>query len=247
MPKVKPLVVPLSLLIILSTYYLSQPWIQTKPTFQLGIFLVSKCSDNVCLEINPYVELTNVVFYLAGWDSSNSTPYAREVESYFSPYRNHKAVLLARKALRAGLSYDAIPKFALELNSTEWSEYLIARVHGNEKLLNELARAIEEFVQDSNFLDFYENHKEFYREQIRLFFRENPNVFDIPHFVGEFFGEKQKRWVFILQPLEMYYNYGGSINSTVYAFLGVCSVSGGSPQYCNASVHEMAHSFINLP
>lgn len=92
-----------------------------------------------------------------------------EVQLYFSLYRNHKAVFLVRKALRAGLSYDAIPKFVLELNSTEWSGYLIERVHGNKKLLNELAVAIKEFAEESNFSRFYENYREFYKEQIMLF------------------------------------------------------------------------------
>ncbi|ASJ11626.1 hypothetical protein A3L14_01415 [Thermococcus thioreducens] len=154
-------------------------------------------------------------------------------------------MLLARKALRAGLSYDAIPKFALELNFTEWSGYLIGRVHGNKKLLNELAMAIKDFAQDSNFSTFYENHEAFYRVQIRLFLKENPDVFNIPHFEEKFFGEKWKRWVFVLQPLEAYYSYSAWRNNTVYAFLGVCSFSNGTLYYCSASAHELAHSFVN--
>lgn len=43
----------------------------------------------------------------------------------------------------------------------------------------------------------------------------------------------------------MYYSYSGSINGTVYAFFGVCSVSGGVPSYCSVSAHELAHSFVN--
>ncbi|WP_167912971.1 DUF4932 domain-containing protein [Thermococcus sp. 21S7] len=236
---------PLSLLIILSTYYLTQSWVQTKPIFQLGLSPVSECSGNVCVEVNPYTELTNIVFQLAGWNSGNVTPYSQEVESYFSPYRDHRAVLLAKKALREGLEYDAIPKFAMGLNSTEWSSYLVGRVHGNERLLNELAMAIKDFAQESNFSSFYRNHKEFYMEQIGLFLKENPDSFAIPRFEEMFFREKRTRWVFVLQPLEVYYSYGGWTNDTVYAFLGVCSFSNGTYSYCSASAHEFAHSFVN--
>ncbi|WP_456394108.1 DUF4932 domain-containing protein [Thermococcus sp.] len=245
MPKVKPLVVPLFLVVLLFTYYLTQSHIPPKPDFRLNVSPVSECSGNVCVEINPYVELTDVVFHLASWNPNNATPYTREVESYFSPYRNHRAVLLAKKAMKEGLEYDAIPKFAMELNSTGWSVYLTGRIHGDEKLLNELAIAIKDFARNSNFSTFYENHREFYREQIRLFLKENPDVFNIPHFEEKFFGEKRKRWVFVLQPLEAYYSYSDWRNNTVYAFLGVCSFSNGTLYYCSASAHELAHSFVN--
>lgn len=235
---------PLPLMLLL-LWYFTYPSTQPKPDFQLNISPISECSGNVCVEVNPYIELTDAVFHLAGWNSDNVTPYSQEVESYFFPYQNHRAVLFAKKALKEGLEYDAIPKFALELNSTEWSEYLIARVHGNEKLLNELARAIEEFAQDSNFSDFYENHKEFYREQIRLFLKENSDVFNLPHFEEKFFREKRNRWVFVLQPQGAYYSYSGWKNNTVYAFLGVCSFSNETFSYCSASAHELAHSFVN--
>ncbi len=245
MPKVKPLVVPLSLLVLLFAYYLTQSHAPPKPDFQLNISPISECSGNVCVEVNPYIELTDVVFHLAGWNSGNVTPYSQEVESYFSPYRNHRAVLLAKKALKEGLEYDAIPKFAMELNSTEWSTYLVRRVHGNEKLLNELTMAMKDFAQESNFSAFYEDHSGFYREQIRFFFKENPDIFNLPHFEEKFFRENRNRWIFVLQPLEAYYSYSGWKNNTVYAFLGVCSFSNRTFSYCSASAHELAHSFVN--
>ena len=245
MSRAKLLLVPLSLLVLLFAFYLSQSHVPPKPDFQLNLSPVSKCSGNVCIEVNPYTELTHVVFHLAGWNSNNITPYAQEVESYFSPYRNHKAVLLARKALREGLGYDAIPWFAMELNSTKWSAHLVERVHGDKKLLNELAVAIKDFVRESNFSAFYESHKEFYREQIGLFLKENPDVFSLPRFEENFFRERKNRWIFVLQPLEVYYSYGGWTNDTVYAFLGVCSFSNGTYSYCSASAHELAHSFVN--
>ncbi|WP_084606327.1 DUF4932 domain-containing protein [Thermococcus nautili] len=244
-PRAKHVLVPLSLLALLFAFYLAQSHVPPKPDFQLNLSPVSECSGNVCVEVNPYTELTNVVFHLAGWNSNNATPYSREAGSYFSPYGNHRAVLLAKKALREGLGYDAIPKFAMELNSTEWSAYLVRRVHGDKKLLNELATAIKDFARDSNFSAFYESHKEFYREQIGLFLKENPDVFSLPRFEENFFREKKSRWIFVLQPLEVYYSYGGWTNNTVYAFLGVCSFSNGTYSYCSASTHELAHSFVN--
>jgi len=246
MPKVKLLIMPLSLLALFLAFYLTQLHVPQKPDFQLNLSPVSECSGNICVEVDPYTELTNVVFHLAGWNSNNATPYAQEVESYFSPYRNHRAVFLARKALREGLRYDAILRFAMELNSTEWSAHLVERVHGDKKLLNELAIAIKDFAQESNFSAFYENHKEFYREQVGLFLKENPDIFSLPRFEENFFREKKSRWIFVLQPLEVvYYSYGGWTNDTVYAFLGVCSFSNGTYSYCTASAHELAHSFVN--
>ena len=245
MSKAELLLVPLSFLVLILVFYLAQPHVPPKPDFQLNISPVSECSGNVCVEVNPYVELTEAVFHLAGWNSGNTTPYTREVESYFAPYRSHRAVLLAKKALDSGLVYDAIPKFAMGLNSTEWDSYLIKRVHGDEKLLNELAKAMKEFTKEANFSAFYESHREFYREQIGLFLKENPNFTAIPRFEENFFGEKKSRWVFVLQPSEAYYSYSGWRNGTVYAFLGVCSFSNGTYSYCSASAHEFAHSFVN--
>lgn len=245
MSRAKLLLVPLSLLVLLFACYLTQSPVPPKPDFQLNVSPISECSGNVCVEVNPYTELTNVVFHLAGWNSNNLTPYSQEVNSHFAPYRNHRAVLLARKALREGLGYDAIPRFAMELNSTEWSINLVERVHGDKKLLNELATAMKDFARESNFSAFYESHRGFYREQIGLFLRENPDVFSLPRFEENFFREKKSHWIFVLQPLEVYYSYGGWKNSTVYAFLGVCSFSNGTYSYCSASAHELAHSFVN--
>ena len=232
-------------LLVLPAYYFINHNTGAKTPLQLDLSPVVECNGDVCVEVSPYIELTDVVFHFAGWNSDNVTPYSQEVESYFSPYRNHRAILLAKKALRAGLEYDAIPKFAMELNSTEWSPYIVRRVHGNEKLLNELATAMRDFARESNFSAFYESHRDFYKEQIRLFLKENSDVLSLPHFEEMFFGEKKKRWVFILQPLEMYYSYSGWKNNTVYAFIGICSVSNETISYCGASAHELAHSFVN--
>lgn len=241
MPDVKSLMVPLLILLIFFAYYITPSGVQQKPVIHLNLSPISDCSGNVCVEVNPYLELTDVVFHMAGWNY-NDTPYAREAMSYFSPYKNHKAVLLARKAMKKGLKYDAIPRFAMQLNSTEWDEHLIGRVHGDEKLLNELALAMKEFARDSNFSGFYEGHGKFYEGQINLSLKENPNLFSIPNFEENFFGGRKERYVFVLQPLEMYSSYGGYMDGgTVYGFLGVCS----NGSYCDASVHELAHSFVN--
>jgi len=245
--KVSPYIVPfLIVILILSVFHYQYPL--NKPVINLNTKIVSECTlTDICVEINPNVELVEVVFYLAGWNNfSNSTyQYVRDVNNYFKGYKDHAAVKLAKKAIKKGLIYDAIPKFALELNSEEWSDYIVQRVNGDRDLLNKLAKAIGEFAKETNFTKFYNLHKEFYSAQIERFTKEHPTYKELPKFEEAFFGEKARGWHFVLQPLQLYYSYAGSFNRTIYGFIGICAFFNKTPIYCNASAHEFAHSFVN--
>lgn len=219
-----------------------------KPIVQLGIKPVSECYSNVCIEVNPNIELVEIVFYLAGWNNfpNMDYTYVKDVNLYFRDYQNSSAVMLAKKAIKAGLIYDAIPKFALELDNRTWNKNMLNRVNNNEKLLNELALAINKFANNTNFTKFYTDHRLFYDDQIRLFVQEHPEYKEIPKFIESFFGRKKNKWIFILQPLQFHYSYAGPEKQEMYAFLGICSfINNTTPLYCNASAHEFAHAFVN--
>ncbi|WP_456398821.1 DUF4932 domain-containing protein [Palaeococcus sp. (in: euryarchaeotes)] len=228
-----------------------------------------KISGNVYVLIDPRVELVEIIYRLSdsGWYhqtgvapeklSVDGYGYVMGVDEYFGRYKDAKAVQMVRKLSKNGLTYDAIPRFAIHLNpetfelERNWSDMLRDRPWLAEKELNEFADAVKEFAEETNFWEFYNGHLEFYNRTIEEFLKENPNLADIPKFEEEFFGEKPKGWYIVLQTALARHSFGGWIgkgkDKEIYGFLGICHLDRfeGIPRFCPALVHEFAHSFVN--
>ena len=63
-------------LLVPPAYYFINHSTGKETLLQLNLSPVVECNGSVCVEVNPYIELTDVVFHLAGWDPGNVTPYS---------------------------------------------------------------------------------------------------------------------------------------------------------------------------
>ncbi|WP_048146715.1 DUF4932 domain-containing protein [Pyrococcus abyssi] len=233
-----------------------------------------KLSERVYVEIDPRVELVEIIYRISGVEwyrenvdpsrigiSKEDYPYIRDIDLYFEKYRDLKAVKMVSSMVRMGLTYDAIPKFALHLNmknfskAKDWEDMLKSRVNLDMKKLDEFAEAIAEFANKTNFWKFYNEHGEFYNSTLQEFVTENKGIAELVQLEEEFFGERASSWHIILQPTFCCHGYAYYFQTNdgkhVYAFLGIESVVEGIPLVkatSNSSsflAHEFAHSFVN--
>src|SRR5437879_6744266 len=72
-------------------------------------------------KVDPRVELLSIVFRLAGNSEYNMSPlktYTADIDAYFSPYKDHPAVTLARKlASERDVGFDAVMGMSVRLSS----------------------------------------------------------------------------------------------------------------------------------
>src|SRR5438046_2918512 len=70
--------------------------------------------------VDPRVELLSIVFRLAGNSEYNMSPlktYTADIDAYFSPYKEHPAVVLARKlASERDVGFDTVMNLAVHLS-----------------------------------------------------------------------------------------------------------------------------------
>ncbi len=202
-------------------------------------------------EVSPYLTGANIYSY----------PYLKDVSDYFGNYTNDTAVQLVYKVVQNGLTYDAVPEFALHLNpvnfskNTNWSDMLRLRPDLNTTLLDEFAEAVSKFANETDFCRFYNEHRAFYNKTLQEFAKNDEILLNITQFEENFFGENASSWTII--PLTLMSHHGFAYyfdkdgSKRVYAFLGFGSVHDGVPVVnINGNgvtflVHEFAHSFVN--
>ncbi|EHR79548.1 hypothetical protein OCC_09139 [Thermococcus litoralis DSM 5473] len=243
----------------------SQPSNATNESLNL---VKRQLSDNVYVSVDPRVELVEIIYRISGseWYKERVAPekagvspenyeYLKDIDEYFGKYKGLRAVEMAGKLSERGLTYDALPKFAVHLNPDtfelegNWSDMLKDRPWLDEEELNEFAEAVREFAEETDFWKFYNENVEFYNATINEFVRENLDLAKIPKFEEEFFGEKATSWNIILQMGLAHHSFGGWLEGKeekeIYSFLGICRFEENLPEFCGASVHEFAHSFVN--
>ncbi len=231
-------------------------------------------SSRVHVEIDPRLELVQIIYFLSNSDwyrkhaspyragaNPYNYPYLRDVLNYFGNYTNATAVRMVPEMVNNSLAYDAIPEFALHLNPVNfsrdmnWSDMLRLRPWLNVTLLNEFARAVAQFANETDFWRFYNEHRAFYNETLLEFEANGRRILNVTRFEENFFGENTSSWTIVPLTLIAYDGFGYHLNEggkkRIYAFLGFDRIEGGVPRvYLSRTgitflVHEFAHSFVN--
>ena len=232
-------------------------------------------SPRVHIEIDPRVELIQVIYFIANpkWYQERVSPYLvpaasrgyaylGDVAEYFGNYTNATAVRMVPMMVQQGIAYDAIPEFALHLDPVNfskdmnWSDMLQYRPWLNTTLLDEFAGAVAQFANETDFWKFYNEQRAFYNETLRRFEEGNgETILNVTRFEESFFGENASSWTIVPLTLMSRGGYGIHMNRKggkyVYAFLGFGDVKDGIPiVYLSGDgitflVHEFAHSFVN--
>ena len=132
--------------------------------------------DPVPVRMDLRVELLTLVWRLIGSTEFNqpaaNSAYARAMDEWFGPAREHRACALARglRMLR-GISHNAVPDLAVHLTPLPelalrmpldpWPERLDQRWRGTD--IEAFLKALRSFAQETGFSEFVAEHEGLYR------------------------------------------------------------------------------------
>lgn len=152
-------------------------------------------SPRVLVTISPNTELLSVVYYLAFGRGDpfviDRGGYLDEVDSYFAPYRNHRAVKMLREHLdrASSISEKDMLLYSLEyylLLCTEPPELQPWATIDDPWTLDFIG-ALRDFARESNFMAFYRDHQDYYTEDLEIY--ENAlSLLPPDEFMGRYMG-----------------------------------------------------------
>jgi hypothetical protein len=134
--------------------------------------------DSVTYEIPEVSELFHVVAALTPFGQGNieiidkSTEYYRQVIDYFEAYQDHPIINKIQKQLRRNrynrLKMDACGFLFSENGNIEKDITYPTLSFESKNWLEPYIEQLEDFSKQSDFRTFYENHKDYYAQQISL-------------------------------------------------------------------------------
>lgn len=161
-------------------------------------------SSSVTLEINPNAELLGVVYYLAFGNDTfvvDRGDYIREVEAYFGEYRNSRVVSIIQDYFSNARSISERDYYLMMLEY-----YLLLCSEPPElKPLTDLdypwfeevfLPALRSFAEDTNFMEFYRSHQNYYEEDLSIY-RRALSLLPPDDFMAEQAGVSNVRYVFL--------------------------------------------------
>ncbi|HHT72228.1 MAG TPA: DUF4932 domain-containing protein [Firmicutes bacterium] len=219
------------------------------------------------LRISPEMELLAGVLTQTSWMDNRGpqgpgNEYFRALKAFFAGYKEHKAVAIAEEFSKTGFTFDAPPAFICHLGplpglelAYEYSDYLIGRAGGREKL-EEFRLALIGLARESNFLEFFAQWEPYLDESLapsREGFREDV----LTEWLQEFFGWSAGEFHLIMAP-SMFPGGGYGANATdqdgrmvVFQIIRENGSSSDRPEFPTSTnlelltIHELGHSFVN--
>jgi hypothetical protein len=210
----------------------------------------------------------SIVFRLAGnneYTQGRVPSYLDAIDRYFGPYRDHKAVQIARQLRNTdGVSFDAPMNLAVRLKDVEsLSERvpfdrsdsgLDGRWHGVKA--RAFVDALRSFVTDARFSEFLKSQQALYDltdSRLRKFVETN---LDLPWYTRFFGARSPLRFIIVPGLVNGGPSYGASVVAEdgvteMYAIPGVFEVDAeGLPRFSSVAflqttVHEFVHSYTN--
>ena len=249
--------------------------------FKHGLFILSliclsclngsnSSSDDyrIKVHVDPTVELFCTIHRLAqtGVDNTQELPgYIRDIENYFAPFGNHRAVLMAKKlwethrinlsALSTFVVYLGDPPELIPLNKLDpLPSELDSR--WTVDVIPEFIEAAREFSRDSEYMAFYNSQRQLFdRSEMNL--RKSLIDENMLDWFKSYFGYVPNNYTIIVGLQTGFGNYGASITRSdgtndFFSIIGAHSPLfwTGIPRFSSSwltpiVVHEFCHPYIN--
>lgn len=223
--------------------------------------------QKIKVAVDPRIELVTIVCRLAGYGEYNRgmiISYNADIDKYFAPFKDHPAIVLARKLRKTNsIGYDAPMNLAVYMND---SENCSARVPLNPlpkgidhrwtpKTAISFFEALHKFSKDTDFASFLKSHEELYKiaaKSMDSFIQKKR----IPEWLDKYFG-KQPGIDFIIVPslVNGCCNYGSRATlqngrKEVYSIAGLGEINKDgfvvfNDDFISIIVHEFIHSYVN--
>lgn len=231
----------------------------------LGTAAIGADAPSLRVTVDPRVELMSIVFRLAGnpeYSRGRVASYAKDVDTWFGPQRDHAVVRSARELRRArGVSYDAVMGYAVHLTEdfkaampfSPQPSSLDGRWRPADAV--QFLEKLQQFAKDTRFAEFFKDHAALYAQTVARIETVAVRDGDMAWF-DRFFGERPgARFAVILGMLNGGACYGAHrqldpTTEDLYCILGVWSTDAqGVPQFDRAMLgtvaHEFCHSYVN--
>jgi hypothetical protein len=214
--------------------------------------------------VDPRVELLSIVFRLAGNSEYNMSPlktYTADIDAYFSPYKEHPAVALARKlASERDVGFDAVMGLAVRLSPPPALKPLVAFTDdvpdarfGRDNAIF-FAQRLADFYRDTHLDKFLAAHQTFYHlaeDRFRVVLSD----LDL-NWYKSFYGDvRMGQYDLILGMNNGGGNYGPRVvwpngHEEFFSIIGCWTQDdSGNPtysaDYLPTIIHEFNHSFVN--
>ena len=216
--------------------------------------------------VDPRIELLAVVQFLSDYEerygliSNYDFLYKRDVEHQFSQHKNHQVVKIFSKMSKKGFNYHVPPSTILYFSNPPELKIkipirndLIKRAKGEKKIL-EFIDEIRNFAVETNFMSFFNNHKDVYTQIVENVKNEMEGI-DYLGILTDYYGMSQNSFNIILVPL-FEGNFGHrveNVNKTfdIFSICGSINVKDELPFFGQVNYfrhlvwHEFSHSFVN--
>lgn len=226
----------------------------------------SKSAD-LKIMVDQRIELLAVVQVLSDYHEKYGLltgfdfPYKRDVNLFFSPYKEHLVIKIFNKMSSNSFSYDAPPTLMLHLSNPPQLELeipltddLINRGGGKEQI-SKFLEALRDFAKVSQFELFWNSHRGTYEEMVAHIqnqIKGNEYIADIE----EYYGMHQNSYMIIVSPLFHSGGFGPRVERRtgvfdIYNITGTNSIENGFPRFGSTdhlkyiAWHEFSHSFVN--
>jgi hypothetical protein len=215
------------------------------------------------ITIDPRIELISIIFRLAGNPEYNNCPistYSKEVDTYFSPFKEHLAVRLAAQLRNTRhISFDApmslavhlTDAYSLKLRSSSSPAWLAANTRWQSQDIEPFLTQIRAFEKASHFREFINSHQSLYEKPAR---EGTGTILDSlhPEWFAKFFGyTPDLHYHVIISLLNGPNNYGPKFKEhnreDIYCIIGTGLTRDGRVFLpgIDIVIHEFTHSYTN--
>jgi len=220
--------------------------------------------ESFLIKVDPRIELLSIVQYLSDFRNKDDMindgelvyngyeKYIKDVEEYFSKYKDHDVVSLYEEMSMVGLGYDKAPQLILylsddlnEIDNKTMPYTEIVKTVGSKNIIKKFIKELKKFSNDSNFPQFYKEHKDFYLDLVLNAEKQLKSINAVEKFL-DFYGTKQGNFTIIIVPLYIG-GYGIKIpyNEKEHGIYGVLPPVNDTEGFSSWIWHEFSHSYVD--
>lgn len=218
------------------------------------------------VKVDKRTELMGVLFLNSDYineeselvEECNNKEYRDEIINYFSKFKNEKIFKILNEIYQKYyFNHDAPIYLILQLNEDfsyeNLPDYPFKDRLGGDQLILDFLNEIPGFVQKTNFLDFFNSHKDFYQtgiNQIKNLIKD----YNIVGFINNFYklDLSHVKFTINLMHFATHGNYGVQYNNEFIANCCLRESNDGNINFIDSIdntlslyVHEFSHSIIN--
>ncbi len=189
---------------------------------------INSNKKQVLVSSDPRIELISIMQMMIGaWPMTDlEFDYLREVQGTFFKYYGHPAItMFSTMWYNYGFSQEIPSTFMLHLSDppefkiqTPFTKEIIDK-GGGERNLNDFLELLRDFAKESDFMDFYHSHSQFYQE-ITERVQKKLGTKNTIGMLEDYFGYTDRHYELIVVALFCEKGYGTHVDNQYFALIG---------------------------